>query len=61
MSIAFAMAAALVGGTAPYMAAWLIARTGDPTAPGYLLMASAVVTLLTLTTMRETAGKSMPD
>lgn len=60
MGIAFSVAAALVGGTAPYMATWLIAATGNPTAPAWLLIAAALVTLLTLTTMRETAGRDMP-
>ncbi len=61
MGIAFALAAAVVGGTTPYMATWLISATGSPLAPGYLLMASAVVTLLTLLTMRETAGQALSD
>ncbi len=61
MGIAFSFTAALVGGTTPYMAAWLISATGSPNAPAYLLMGSAVITLLTLLTMRETSGQPLID
>ena len=59
MGIAFSVTAAFVGGVTPYMAALLTSATGSPRAPAYLLMASAVVTLLTLLTVRETAGKPL--
>ena len=58
---AFSLAAALVGGTTPYAAAWLIQQTGDAKAPAYLMMAAALVTLATVFTMRETAGQSLSD
>jgi len=60
MGVAFNVAAALVGGTAPYVAAWLTATTGDASAPGYFLMAAALVTLGTLLTVRETSGGRLP-
>jgi MHS family proline/betaine transporter-like MFS transporter len=61
MGIAFSLAAAIVGGTTPYMASWIQGVTGNPLSPAYLVMASAVVTLLTLLTMRETAGSDLPE
>ena len=61
MGIAFSLAAAIVGGTTPYLASWLRDATGNPLSPAYLVMAAAMVTLLTLLTMRETAGNSLTD
>ena len=60
VGFAYSLAAALVGGTTPYLAAWLTHVTGNVNAPAYLLMASALVTLLTLLTMHETSGRSLP-
>lgn len=61
MGIAYSLAAAVVGGSTPYVASWLSSATGNPLAPAYLVMAAAVVTLVTLLTMRETAGKSLDE
>jgi len=58
--LGFNLAAVLIGGTSPYIATWLISHTGDKSAPAYFLMAMAVVTLLTLLTVHETAQKPLP-
>src|SRR6185295_15937809 len=58
-SIGYNMSVALFGGTAPYIATWLVARTGNEIAPAYYVIAAAVVTLLTVLTMRETAGRPL--
>jgi MHS family proline/betaine transporter-like MFS transporter len=43
------------GGTTPLIAAWLIARTGDPIAPGYWVAVAAGVSLVAaIVLMRET-------
>jgi MFS transporter, MHS family, proline/betaine transporter len=47
------------GGTAPYVATWLVARTGNDIAPAYYVIAAALVTLATVVTMRETAGRPL--
>ena len=59
MGFAFALTAATVGGTTPYIAAWLTHVTGDSRAPAFYLMAAAVVTLITALTLRENAGKRL--
>ncbi|MCW2685302.1 MAG: sugar phosphate permease, partial [Mycobacterium sp.] len=51
---------ALFGGTAPYIATWLVDRTGSDVAPAYYMIAAAVVTLATVMTMRETAARPLP-
>jgi MFS transporter, MHS family, proline/betaine transporter len=57
VGISFNIAGVLVGGSAPYIATWLIQQTGDNSSPAYFLMAVGVVTLLTLFTVPETAGR----
>ncbi len=61
MGFAFSLTAATVGGTTPYIATWLIDISGNKQAPAYYLMASAVVTLCTALTLRENAGRRLPD
>jgi MFS transporter, MHS family, proline/betaine transporter len=55
LSFSFNIGTIIGGGLTPYLATWLTATTGDPIAPAYLLMIAAVLALLTLTTVRESA------
>ncbi|WP_197381499.1 MFS transporter [Mycolicibacterium mengxianglii] len=59
-SIGYNTSVALFGGTAPYFATWLVARTGSDVSPSLYVVGAAIVTLITLFTMRETAGKPLP-
>jgi len=61
VGIAFNIAGALVGGSAPFIATWLIQQTGDKSSPAYFMMAIAAITLLTLLTVPETANRKMPE
>jgi MHS family proline/betaine transporter-like MFS transporter len=56
MSTGYSLAVTIFGGFAPFIATWLIARTGDPLAPSYYLMAAAAVTLIVILRLEETAG-----
>jgi MHS family proline/betaine transporter-like MFS transporter len=58
-SIGYNLSVAVFGGTAPYVATWLVARTGNEIAPAYYVIAAAVITLLTVLTMKETAGRPL--
>jgi MHS family proline/betaine transporter-like MFS transporter len=58
-SIGYNLSVAVFGGTAPYVATWLVARTGNDIAPAYYVIAAAIVSLLTVLTMRETAGRPL--
>jgi MHS family proline/betaine transporter-like MFS transporter len=58
-SIGYNISVAVFGGTAPYVATWLVARTGNDLAPAFYVIAAAFITLLTVLTMRETAGKPL--
>ncbi len=55
-SIGYNVSVAIFGGTAPYVATWLVARTGNELAPAYYVIAAAIITLATVMTMRETAA-----
>jgi len=61
VGIAFNVAGVLVGGSAPYIATWLIQRTGDNSSPAWFLMGVSAITLLTLLTVPETARRKMPE
>ena len=54
-SIGYNVSVAMFGGTAPYVATWLVARTGNDLAPAFYVIAAAIITLATVLTMRETA------
>jgi MHS family proline/betaine transporter-like MFS transporter len=59
-SIGYNVSVAVFGGTAPYVATWLVDRTGNQLAPAFYVIAAAIVTIATLLTMRESAGRPLP-
>lgn len=58
-SIGYNVSVAIFGGTAPYVATWLVDRTGNQIAPAYYVIAAAVISIATLLTMRETARQPL--
>lgn len=60
-ALAFNSANALLGGTAPFVATWLIAVTGSTAAPAWYLTVIAVGALGAMLTVRETAFSELPD
>jgi MHS family proline/betaine transporter-like MFS transporter len=57
MTSGYALSVAIFGGFAPFVATWLIQATGSPVAPTYLyLLPAAVISLLVIWSMKETAG-----
>jgi MFS transporter, MHS family, proline/betaine transporter len=57
--IAYNLCLGLLGGTAPWMATWLVARTADDFAPAWYIMAISVVALIATLRMPEMAGKTL--
>ncbi len=55
MTPAYALAVAIFGGFAPFIATWLIHLTGSPMAPAYYVMAASAVSFLVDWQMPETA------
>ena len=60
-AFSFNTANALFGGTAPFIATWLISITGSKAAPAWFLVGAAVVALIAMLSCRETAGKPLED
>jgi len=54
------LAEMVAGGTAPYVATWLIAKSGIATAPYWWLLGTALIYLFAVLTIKETDGKPLP-
>ncbi|WP_321795241.1 MFS transporter [Caballeronia sp. J97] len=60
-ALCFNAANALFGGTAPFVATWLIHVTGNKLAPAWYLVGAAGVALIAMLASRETAGEPLPE
>lgn len=58
-AISYNISTSLFGGTAPAVVAFLINQTGNQFVPAYYLMAAALVGLVPILMMKETAGKPL--
>ena len=59
MSVGYSLAVALFGGFAPFIATWLIARTGSPLSPTWYVIGAAVISTLVILRLPETAHKEL--
>jgi MFS transporter, MHS family, proline/betaine transporter len=60
MSGGYALAVAVFGGFAPFVATWLISATGAPLSPTYFYLApAAVISFLVLLRLKETSGEKL--
>jgi MHS family proline/betaine transporter-like MFS transporter len=53
VAVAYNLSVTIFGGFAPFIATWLIARTGNVFAPGYYVVAAAVISLVALLSIKE--------
>jgi MHS family proline/betaine transporter-like MFS transporter len=60
-SVGYNICVAAFGGTTPYVVTWLTAETGNNVAPAYYVVAAAIVSLATILTLKETAGRPLPQ
>jgi len=58
-SIGYNICVAGFGGTTPYLVTWLTAQTGNTMAPALYLIVAAVISLCTVLTIKETAGRPL--
>ena len=58
-ALAFNTGNAIFGGTAPFMATYLIAKTGNHYAPAFYVMIAAVIAFIALLGAKETAHKEL--
>ncbi|SOZ19513.1 MFS superfamily proline/ betaine transporter (plasmid) [Cupriavidus taiwanensis] len=61
VSLGFNIATILGGATTPYLSTWIVQQTGDKQSPTYFVMATAIVAVLTLLTVGETAKTALKD
>ena len=54
VSLGYNISFGVIGGLTPLVASWLVARTGDEIAPGFLMVVAAAVTFLTILRFPET-------
>jgi MFS transporter, MHS family, proline/betaine transporter len=54
LGVSYNIAVAAFGGTAPFIATFLVSRTGSNLSPGLYLIAAAVITLIVVARMKET-------
>ena len=59
MSTGYALAVAIFGGFAPFIATWLIEWTKSPISPVYYVIASAIVSAIVIAGLRETAHRPL--
>jgi MFS transporter, MHS family, proline/betaine transporter len=58
-AVGYNLCVALFGGTTPYVVTWLTGNTGNPMSPAFYVVAAAVISLLTVLMLPETAGKPL--
>ncbi|UQY33009.1 MFS transporter [Pseudomonas fulva] len=54
-SIAYGLAIAIFGGSSAFIATWLISLTGSPLSPSILVIATGLIAIISVVSMRETA------
>jgi MHS family proline/betaine transporter-like MFS transporter len=52
VAVAYNISVTIFGGFAPFIATWLIARTGNALAPGYYVVAAAVISFVSLLSIK---------
>ncbi len=58
-AVGYNVCVALFGGTTPYVVTWLVGHTGNTLSPAFYVVGAALISLLTVLTVRETAGKPL--
>ncbi|CDY78857.1 L-Proline/Glycine betaine transporter ProP [Caballeronia glathei] len=56
IALGFNVGGVVTGGSAPFFCTWLVSATGSSIAPAYFLGATAIITLFSALTLKETAG-----
>ncbi|MCV7318203.1 MFS transporter [Mycolicibacterium confluentis] len=59
-AVGYNLCVAVFGGTTPYVVTWLTTSTENAISPAYYVIAAAVISLLTVLTLRESAGRPLP-
>jgi MHS family proline/betaine transporter-like MFS transporter len=57
IACSYSVSVTIFGGFAPFVATWLIARTGDPLSPSFYLMATALLSVIALMAVQYRAAR----
>ena len=61
LSIVYALAVTVFGGTTQFVVTWLIHATGDPLAPAWYLIASSAIGVVAILMIAETKDVALAD
>lgn len=59
MSAGYSLAVAIFGGFSPFIATWLIGKTGSPLSPTFYIIAAAIASTVVIWSLRETAHNEL--
>lgn len=59
LSIGYNLVVALLGGTAPFVATYLVAKTGDNLSPSYYVIVAAIVSFISILSIKESFNKPL--
>jgi hypothetical protein len=57
IAFSYGVSVTIFGGFAPFVATWLIARTGDPLSPSFYLIATALLSVIALMAIQYRAAR----
>ena len=58
-AVGYNVCVAVFGGTTPYIVTWLTGHTGNVLAPAFYVIGAAVISLVAVLSLRETAGRPL--
>ncbi len=56
IALTYVVSASFFGGFSPFIASWLVARTGNPLAPAWYVVAACAVSLLPVIWLKDRTG-----
>ncbi|AKJ67697.1 major facilitator transporter [Pandoraea thiooxydans] len=59
IALSYVVSASFFGGFSPFIASWLVARTGNPLSPAWYVAAACAVSLLPLIWLKDRTGQSI--
>jgi MHS family proline/betaine transporter-like MFS transporter len=60
IALTYVVSASFFGGFSPFIASWLVARTGNPLAPAWYVAAACAISLVPVIWLKDRTGQSLP-
>ncbi|MET3229063.1 UNVERIFIED_ORG: MHS family proline/betaine transporter-like MFS transporter [Burkholderia sp. 1263] len=61
IALTYVVSASFFGGFSPFIASWLVARTGNPLAPAWYVAAACVISLVPVIWLRDRTGEALAE